>query len=89
MSFLNLKFVNHDVISVLKCRRNEKQHVKSNLVHKLFRVKKVGRQPLEYFKDMITPDEYKASELKQSGKNWTWYSLTQDALNGVLNQVNS
>ena len=68
-------------------RRHENSHVKSNLVHKLYRVKHLGRQKLEYFKDMVTPEEYKAAEVKQSVKNWTWYSLTQDALNGILNQV--
>jgi hypothetical protein len=71
------------------CRRHEHSHVKSNLVHKLYRVKHLGRQKLEYFKDMVTPEEYKAAEVKQGGKNWTWYSLTQDALNGILYQVAS
>jgi hypothetical protein len=51
--------------------------VKTNIVHVLHRVKAFGSQPLESFKEMLTPDEYwKCESNQQLGK--TWFNLTMD-----------
>jgi hypothetical protein len=36
--------------------------VKTNIVHTLHRIKAFGSQPLESFKEMLTPDEYRKCE---------------------------
>jgi hypothetical protein len=71
----------------LHCRCNQKSHVTSNLVHKLYRVQNVGKQPLSYFEKFVSKDDLAAAEAKQKSKQQTWYSLTVDCLNGLLNQV--
>ena len=49
--------------------------MKTNNVHTLHRVKAVGCQPLESFKEMLMADEYRKCESNsQLGK--TWYNLT-------------
>ena len=60
--------------------------MKTNIVHTLHRVKAIGSQPLESFKDMLTPDEYRKCESNpQLGK--TWYSLTTDVFISFLFRV--
>ena len=49
--------------------------MKTNIVHTLHRVKAIGSQPLESFKEMLTADEYRKCDTNpQLGK--TWYNLT-------------
>jgi hypothetical protein len=57
------------------------------LVHKLYRVQNVGKQPLSYFERFVSKDDLTAAEAKQKSKQRTWYSLIVDSLNGLLNQV--
>jgi hypothetical protein len=60
--------------------------VKTNIVHILHRVKAFGNQPLESFKEMLTPDEYRKCESNQQlGK--TWFNLTTDVFVSFLFQV--
>jgi hypothetical protein len=60
--------------------------VKTNIVHTLHRIKAFGSQPLESFKEMLTPDEYRKCEVNlQLGK--TWYNLTTDVFISFLFRV--
>jgi hypothetical protein len=60
--------------------------VKTNIVHTLHRVKAFGSQPLESFKEMLTPDEYRKCESNpQLGK--TWFNLTTDVFVSFLFRV--
>jgi hypothetical protein len=60
--------------------------VKTNIMHTLHRVKAFGSQPLESFKEMLTPDEYKKCESNpQLGK--TWFNLTTDVFVSFLFRV--
>jgi hypothetical protein len=51
--------------------------VKTNMVHTLHRIKATGLQPLESFKDMLTPEEYRKCE-SNTMRGKTWYPLTAD-----------
>jgi hypothetical protein len=67
-------------------RSIEHSHVKTNIVHRLHRVKAFGSQPLESFKDMLTANEYRKCEANpQIGKSW--YSLTTDVFISFLFRV--
>jgi hypothetical protein len=62
--------------------------VKTNIVHTLHQVKAFGSQPLESFKDMFTPDEYRKCESNQQlGK--TWFNLTTDVFVSFLFRVSA
>jgi hypothetical protein len=57
--------------------------VKTNIVHTLHCVKAFGSQPLESFKEMLTPNEYRKCESNQQlGK--TWFNLTTDVFVSFL-----
>jgi hypothetical protein len=60
--------------------------VKTNIVHTLHRVSAFGSQPLESFKEMLTPDEYQKCEIfQQLGKSW--FNLTLDVFISFLFRV--
>jgi hypothetical protein len=60
--------------------------MKTNIVHTLHRVKAFGSQPLESFKEILTPDEYRKYESNpQLGK--TWFNLTTDVFVSFLFRV--
>jgi hypothetical protein len=60
--------------------------MKTNIVHTLHRIKAFGSQPLESFKEMLTPDEYRKCESNQQlGK--TWFNLTTDVFVSFLFRV--
>jgi hypothetical protein len=60
--------------------------VKTNIVHTLHQVKAFGSEPLESFKEMLTPDEYRKYELfQQLGKSW--FNLTSDIFISFLFRV--
>jgi hypothetical protein len=69
------------------CRKNQKSHVTTNLVHKLFRIQNIAPQPLSYFEGLVSPNVLEAARKKQAGKNRTWFTLTVEGLNAVLYQV--
>ena len=56
------------------------------MVHTLHRIKATGMQPLESFKDMLTPEEYSKCESNpMRGK--TWYPLAADVFVAFLFRV--
>jgi hypothetical protein len=60
--------------------------VKTNIVHTLHRVRAFGIQPLESFKEMLTPDEYRKCEIfQQLGKSW--FNLNSDVFISFLFRV--
>src|SRR6202022_4501004 len=69
-------------------RRNQKSHVCTNLVHKLFRIQSIAGQPLSYFEKLVSKEDLTAADAKQKSKHRTWFTLTVEALNGLLYQVN-
>jgi hypothetical protein len=60
--------------------------VKTNMVHILHRIKATGLQPLESFKDMLTPEEYNKCE-SNTMRGKTWYPLTADVFVSFLFRV--
>ena len=69
------------------CRRNQMSHVKGNIVHKLYRIQSIAPQPLSYFEGLVSTAALEAAKTKQAGRTRTWYTLTLESLNAVLNQV--
>ena len=59
------------------CSHVEHSHVKTNLVHQLYRVQTIGSLSNENFKNLLTLDQYKKYITKTIA---TWYSLTRDLL---------
>jgi hypothetical protein len=70
-------------------RKNQKSHVTTNLIHKLFWIQNIAPQPLSYFHGLVSPTVLEAARKKQAGKNRTWFTLTIEGLNTVLYQVMS
>ena len=68
-------------------RKNQKSHVTTNLVHKLYRIQNIAPQPLSYFEGLVSPAVLEAAKKKQAGKHRTWFTLTVEGLNAVLYQV--
>jgi hypothetical protein len=69
------------------CRRNQKSHVTTNLVHKLYRIQSIALQPLQYFENLVSKEDIAASKAKQKSSKRTWYTLTVESLNLVLYQI--
>ena len=62
----------------------------ANLVHRLYRTQSLAKQPVEFFKSLVSQDDFRAAEAKQSNpKTKTWFSLTTAALASILYQVYS
>jgi hypothetical protein len=53
-------------------RHTEDSHVKTNIVHTLFRVQKYGLMSIDQFTDILSPDDLKRCKKTQKK---TWYSL--------------
>ena len=69
---------------ILKCRHTEDSHVKTNIVHTLFRVRKYGLMSLDQFRDILSPGDFK--RCKKSQKK-TWYSLPLNVFTNFTFQV--
>ncbi len=59
------------------CSANQTAHVKTSLVHILHRIQKYGSYDLEYFKPMLTAEQFKSCQTKSIK---TWYPLTRDLM---------
>ena len=60
------------VVSIL-IKSTEDSHVKTNLVHMLYKVQKYGLLPIERFKEMLRPSELQLCGAHKARK--TWYSM--------------
>jgi hypothetical protein len=63
----------------------ENSHVKQNLVHTLYQVRRYGQMPVEKFQGIITPAEMDRA-LKY--KPLSWYSLPADVLTSLIFRMN-
>jgi hypothetical protein len=68
-------------------RSNEHSHVKTSMVHTLYRVKSVGCMPLESLKIWLTEEEYRRCANSPHIEK-TWFNLTYDVFVALLFQVN-
>jgi hypothetical protein len=62
-------------------RPNQKSHVATNLVHTLWNVPNIGKQPLW---GVVSREAYLESEAKHKSSKIIWYTLTQGSLNNFL-----
>ena len=87
ISFYALIFILRNLTSISDYSRStENLHVKTNKVHTLHRIKATGLQPLESFKDILTPEEYSKCESNpMRGK--TWYPLAANVFVAFLFRV--
>ena len=67
-------------------RQTENLHVKTNLVHTLYRVQKYGNLELEKFKELLSPEEERAC-LANSRKSW--YSMPLEVFTSFIFKVHS
>jgi hypothetical protein len=70
----------------LYLKHTENSHVKQNLVHTLYQVRKYGQMPVEKFHGIIMPTEMERA-LKY--KPVSWYSLPSDVLTSLIFRVNT
>ena len=58
-------------------KATENSHVKTNLVHTLHRMRKVGRLEVSNFKDLLSPEEMTAAAEREKDEKDTspWYIL--------------
>ena len=71
-----------DVASILTAmhdinKATENSHVKTNLVHTLHRMQKVGTLPVLSFRDWLTPEELLAAQkqVESTGDKKPWYPI--------------
>ena len=73
---------------IVNCRHTEDSHVKTNIIHTLFRVQKYGLMPLKQYQDILTPSNIKRCKKSQNTKK-TWYSLNLHVFTNFIFQVRS
>ena len=66
-------YVKYSQVDSILIRSTEDSHVKTNLVHTLYRVQKYGLLPIERFKEMLRPSELRMCGAQKARK--TWYSM--------------
>ena len=88
--FFELIFLLHSIVYdwlFYFVRKNQKSHVCTNFVHKLFRIQSIAGQPLSYFEKLVSKENLTAADAEQKSKHRTWFTLTVEALNRFLYQV--
>ena len=65
-------------------RHTEDSHVKTNIVHTLFRIRKYGLMSIDQFRDLLSPADI--DRCKKSQKK-TWYSLSLNVFTNFIFQV--
>ena len=75
-------YTKDDVASILTTmhdinKASENSHVKTNLVHTLHQMQKVGMLPMTSFRDWLTPDELLAAQkqAESTGDKRPWYPI--------------
>ena len=71
--------------SLCAFRHTEDSHVKTSLVHTLYRVKKYGVMPLEMFNELLSPIEILKCQMNQGRRSW--YSLTVEVFTAFIFRV--
>ena len=65
-------------------RQTEFSHVKTNLVHQLYQVRKFGSMPLSYFSELLSPEEM---ERCRNSVKRGWTNLQQDVFTSLMFRV--
>ena len=65
-------------------RQTEYSHVKTNLVHQLYLVRKFGSMPLSYFSELLSPEEM---ERCRNSVKRGWTNLQQDVFTSLMFRV--
>ena len=65
-------------------RQTENSHVKTNLVHTLYRVKKYGVMDIDKFQELLTPEELKSC---QQYNRKSWYSIPLEVFTSFIFKV--
>jgi hypothetical protein len=68
------------------CRSNEHSHVKTSMVHTVYRVKSMDCMPLESLKIWLIEEEYRRCANNPYIKK-TWFNLTTDVFVVLLFRV--
>jgi hypothetical protein len=66
-------------------RSTENDHVKTNLVHKIHRIRSFGSLKLQEFKNLLSPEDYAKCEKKRPLT--TWYPLNADIFAAFIYKV--
>ena len=69
---------------ILEFRHTEDLHVKTNIVHTLFRVQKYGLMSIDQFTDILSPADL---EKCKKSRSKTWYSLSLNVFTNFTFQV--
>ena len=72
-------------VHCINCRSTEDSHVKTNLVHTLYRVQKYGLLPMDRFNEMLRPSEVKRCGAQKMKK--TWYSMPAEVFTSFVFRV--
>ena len=74
----------HDI----NCAR-ENSHIKTNIVHTLFRMQKVGTLPPDNFHELLTPEELAIANknLEEHKDSKPWYNLLQTKFLDYIHSV--
>ena len=72
------------IVNVELCRTNQNAHVKASFVHTLHRMQMYSLKDLDYFKHLLSDEQYKACALKSTK---TWYPLTKELMVSFIFQV--
>jgi hypothetical protein len=74
----------HDINKATK-----NSHVKSNLVHMLHRIQKVGQLPFTRFKDILTSEEMEQAKLElQKPEKKTWIPIPRAKFLEYIHSMN-
>ena len=66
------------------CRTNQNAHVKASFVHTLHRVHMYSSKDLDYYKHLLSDEQYKSCATKSAK---TWYPLTKELMVSFIFQV--
>ena len=65
-------------------KHTENSHIKTNLVHTLYRVQKYGLMEVDKFQELLSADEVKAC---QQHARKTWYKMPLEVFTSFIFQV--
>jgi hypothetical protein len=68
---------------IFEFRHTEDSHMKTNIVHTLFKVQKYGLMLIDQFKDILSPADFRRCKKSQK----TWYSLPLHVFTNFTFQV--
>lgn len=73
-----------NLYTICTCRHTESYHVKTNLVHTLYRVQKYGLMQLDKFKEILSPEEM---QICLNNTRIKWYTIPLEVFTGFIFKV--